>query len=849
MPSLAISAPSAEPGALPAPGRGRREAFERIWSEPSGIVGALRTINNVPIAHRYMVTAFGFFLVGGVLGLLLRLQLGTPENTLLDAVTYNQIFTMHGTTMMFLFVIPFIEALTTYVLPLMLGTRDLPFPRLTALSYWTYLFGGLFLYSSFLFGLAPDGGWFAYVPLSGKTFSPGLGMDFWDIGLSVAEVAAMGAAAEMITGILRMRAPGMSLTRLPLFAWSMLVTGVMIIFAFTPLVVGTALLELDRKGLTRFFDPGAGGKPLLWQHLFWMFGHPEVYIMFLPAAGIVSQVVQTFARRPVVGYRLMVLSMVGTGLLSFTLWIHHMFATGLSTLALGMTAAASLGIAVPSGVQVMSWLATLWTGRPVWRIPLLFVGGFLAIFVLGGLTGVMLAVVPFNLSTHDTFFVVGHFHYVLIGGVVFPLLAGLYYWLPKITGRRLDERLGRWNFWVMFVFFNVTFFPMHVAGLLGMPRRVYTYPHGLGWEIPNLISTVGSIGFAIGVLLFLVNVAWSLRRGRPAGADPWGGDTLEWVESSPPPAAQFARVPVVRSRHPLWEQRDLEAHDPATAGLLAALDEAPTRWRGGLVVSPWDARPVAIAHLPGATIFPFVLSVGFVLLFAAALVDDIVLAGFGALVSVGGIVGWFWPQASERIAIDELGVLPRGERLPLAVVGPISNGWWGTMVLILILATALVTLVASYAYLAAGAAWPSLSPGGGAAAGLACLALAAAVGGVWWATRSLGAHGARSRRAALAIALGLGAVSVGLGLMGYREAGVTPATSAYGSIVLALFLFQWLVMGLVLAMLGVAALWAWRAPSDVRGHATLVNAALVTYFALGSALVVVATIYLGPRVA
>ncbi len=387
MPSSLTSAPSAEPVARPAAGTGRRAAFERVWTDPPGWLGALRTINNVPIAHRYMVTAFAFFLVGGILGLLLRVQLGTPESTYLDAVTYNQIFTMHGTTMMFLFVIPFIEALATYVLPLQLGTRDLPFPRLTALSYWTYLFGGIFLYSSFLFGLAPDGGWFAYVPLTGKTFSPGLGMDFWDIGLSVAEVAAMGAAAEMITGILRMRAPGMSLTRLPLFAWSMLVTGVMIIFAFTPLIVGTALLELDRKLLTRFFDPTAGGKPLLWQHLFWMFGHPEVYIMFLPAAGIVSQVVQTFARRPIVGYRLMVLSMIGTGALSFTLWMHHMFTTGLSALALGMFAGASLGIAIPSGIQVMAWLATLWSGRPVWRTPLLFVGGFLAIFVLGGSPG------------------------------------------------------------------------------------------------------------------------------------------------------------------------------------------------------------------------------------------------------------------------------------------------------------------------------------------------------------------------------------------------------------------------------------------------------------------------------
>ncbi len=845
MPSSPTSAPCAERAARPAATAGGRAAFERTWSDPRGILGALRTINNVPIAHRYMVTAFAFFLVGGLLGVLLRIQLGTPENTFLDAVTYNQIFTMHGTTMMFLFVIPFIEALATYVLPLHLGTRDLPFPRLTALSFWTYLFGGIFLYSSFLFGLAPDGGWFAYVPLTGKTFSPGLGMDFWDIGLSVAEVAAMGAAAEMITGILRMRAPGMSLTRLPLFAWSMLVTGIMIIFAFTPLIVGTALLELDRKLLTRFFDPDAGGKPLLWQHLFWMFGHPEVYIMFLPAAGIVSQVVQTFARRPVVGYRWIVLSMVGTGALSFTLWMHHMFTTGLPALALGMFAGASLAIAIPSGIQVLAWIATLWTGQPVWRTPLLFVGGFLAIFVLGGLTGVMLAVVPFNWQTHDTHFVVGHFHYVLIGGVVFPLFAGLYYWLPKILGRRLDERLGRWNFWVMFVFFNVAFFPMHVAGLLGMPRRVYTYPAGLGWELPNFISSVGAAGFALGVLLFLVNLAWSGGRGRRAGPNPWGGDTLEWLETSPPPEAQFPRIPVVTSRNPLWDQATFVAPDPPTARVLSALDEAPTRWRGGLVVSPARAVPVAIVHLPSSTIFPFVLSVGFLLLFAAALLDSVTLAALGAVVSIVGVVGWFWPQASEGLAIAERGHAGPGE-LGLAVVGPASNGWWGTIVLIVILATALATLLASYAYLAAGAVWPGASPGGARAAGLGLAALAAGCGAARTAARSLGATRVGRRRLALGVAAGLHVAFVALGAVAYGDTGVTPETSAYGSIVLALFLFEWLVAGLALTMLGTAALWAWRAPADLRGHAVLVNATLVAWFTLVTALLGLATTYLGP---
>src|SRR5688572_17576639 len=353
------------------------EAFERTWSEPRGFVGMLRTINNIPVAHRYMLTAGVFFLVGGVQALLMRIQLGTPDNTFLDAETYNQLFTMHGTTMMFLVIIPFIEAVASYVLPLMLGTRDLPFPRLTALSYWTYLFGGLFLYSSFLVGAAPDGGWFAYAPLSGREFSPGLGLDFWDIGLSVAEVSAIGAAAELTIGILRMRAPGMALHRLPLFAWAMLITAVMLVLAFTPLIVGTAFLELDRKGWTRFFDAEAGGKPLLWQHIFWIFGHPEVYIMLLPAVGIVSQIVQTFARRPIVAYPAMVLSMLAIGFLSFGLWVHHMFTTGLSAVAMGFFTAASLMVAVPSGVLVLGWIATLWLGRPVWTTSLLFAVGFI----------------------------------------------------------------------------------------------------------------------------------------------------------------------------------------------------------------------------------------------------------------------------------------------------------------------------------------------------------------------------------------------------------------------------------------------------------------------------------------
>jgi cytochrome c oxidase subunit I+III len=822
----------------------RVQAFAETWHDPGGVIGFFQTIQNIPLSRRYMLAAFLFFLAAGAMALIMRLQLARPEAAVLDARTYNQLFTMHGTTMMFLFVIPFLEALAAYLLPLMLGTRDLPFPRMTALSFWTYVFGGLFLFSSFAFGLAPDGGWFAYVPLSGPRYSPGLGLDFWDIGLSVAEIAAMGAAAELIVGVLRMRAPGMSLARLPLFAWAMLVTGVMIIFAFTPLIVGTALLELDRKHLTRFFDPDAGGKPLLWQHIFWIFGHPEVYIMFVPAVGIVSHVVQAFTRRPVVGHTLMVLAILATAFLSFGLWVHHMFATGLAPLALAFFTVATMMIAIPNGIQVFAWITTMGAGRPRWHPALLFVTGFLAIFVLGGLTGVMLAAVPFNWQAHDSYFVVAHFHYVLIGGVVFPLFAGLYYWLPKITGRLLHERLGRWNFWLMFVFFNVTFLPMHVAGLLGMPRRVWTYADGLGWGGYNLVSTIGAWAFGAAVLLFVGNVGWSLRWGARAGTDPWGADTLEWSETSPPAEAQFARLPAVASRHPRWDPATATA-DPRLAATLDGLDHAPLGWRGVPVVSALEGRPVAVVHVPGPTMAPFVMSLGFVGLFAAALRDSVVLAVLGGVLTAGALVAWFWPRASERRALDELGVAAAG-RLPLAVAGPLSNGWWATLVLIAVLATALVTLVASYVYLGDGTlAWAPRAPALTVAAIAAGLSLSSGL--VMLAAVRVARRAVWLRRLALAGATALAAASLAVGRDEYAAIGSPAAESAYGSIVLALLGYQWLVTALALAMLTLAQLWAWLAPADLRGTGVLLNASLVVGFAVFNGVVVFAMVYVAPR--
>jgi cytochrome c oxidase subunit I+III len=831
-------------------------AFDRVWQAPSGLLGRLRTINNIPVARRYMATGFAFFLLGGVLALLMRIQLGSPDNTFLDPETYNQIFTMHGTTMMFLFVIPFIEAVANYMLPLMLGTRDLPFPRLTALSYWTYLFGGLLLYSSFLFGVAPDGGWFAYVPLTNRTFSPGINMDFWDIGLSVAEIAALGAAAELIVAVLRTRAPGMAINRLPVFAWAMLVTAFMIIFAFTPLIVGTAMLELDRKGLTSFFVPAAGGDPLLWQHLFWTFGHPEVYIMFLPAIGIVTHIVQTFARRPVVSYPLVVLSLVATGFLSFGLWVHHMFTTGIAPVAMGYFATASAIIAIPSGLQVAGWVATLWTGRPVWRSPLLFALAGLVIFVVGGITGVMVASVPFDQQAHDSYFVVAHFHYVLIGGSVFPLFAGLFYWLPKVTGRLMHEGVGRWSAAVMFVGFNIAFFPMHISGLLGMPRRVYTYQAGLGLDTWNLVSTIGAFAFASGVALVVGNFLWSLRRGAPAGDDPWQADTLEWSQSSPPPSAQFSRLPVVHDRHPLWgrnwgpapeDPEDVNAADAESRAEVRQMDHWPTRWRGTLVVALHDGRPEGIAHIPGPSIAPFVMSCGFLVLFAAAIVDHVagMLAGLGVIAVA--LVLWFRPQRSEAIAMEEM--RDADTTLSLVQHGPRSNGFWGTVVFLAILATALVAVVASFFYLrgherlagASGAepalAWPLV----------AMLALLAGAGASAAAVRAAGRARVGALRAALLVALVLAAFHLWVTMDVLGRAHLMPAANARDSAVLAVLGFQAVVVLVLVVMALVAQLWAWLRPLDPRGHAVGWNAGLVYGFAAASAVVTFVVVFLSPR--
>jgi len=824
----------------------RSRAFDDLWNQPTGRWKFFQQVNNIPIAQRYMGTAFAMFLVGGVLALLIRAQLIVPENKLVGAEAFNQLFTMHGTTMMFLFVIPFLEAIGTYFLPLLLGTRDLPFPRLTAFAYWTYAFGVVYIYSSFLFGVAPDGGWFAYPPLTLKEYSPGLNIDFWDIGLSVAEIAALGAAAEIIVAVLRMRVPGMGLSRLPIFAWSMLVFAVMIIFAFTPLIVGTAFLELDRKGVTFFFDPEHGGKPLLWQHIFWVFGHPEVYIMFIPAAGIATHIVQTFSRRSIVSYPLIVLSILAIAFLSFGLWVHHMFSTGLPTTALGFFAAASLVIAIPNGVQFFSWLATIWTGKPVWSTPMLFTIGFLIIFLLGGLTGVMVGVVPFDWQVHDSYFVVAHFHYVLIGGVLFPLFAGMYYWLPKMTGRMLSERLGKIQFWLMFVFFNVAFFPMHITGLHGMPRRVYTYEADLGWNGLNLISSIGAFGFALGVVLGLVNFFWSLRYGKQAGPNPWNGDSLEWSHSSPPPNAQFKYIPEVRGRHPMWDQDSLEPTDARFAKLVEPLQSAPTTWRGALVVSVREGAPTGIVHVAGPTAWPFLEAVAFLILFAGLLIERMVVIAPGVILAIVALIGWFWPKPSEANALAEIDIEGSEDRLPLFVYGRRSNGWWGTCVFVAIWSTAFFTSVASYFYLGEGPSgyWPPSVPN--LIFGLLATAAAlASIPTVHMFARTVPNGSPSMRRTGLALTALLHIILLGFAVLSLTTSDVRMET-AYGSSVAFLIGFQCVTAAILLAMLAGSFAWTWFKPADPRGWGFACNTSLVGYYAAANWLITFVVISITP---
>jgi cytochrome c oxidase subunit 1/cytochrome c oxidase subunit I+III len=623
-----------------------KHRLERTWSDPAGTSGFFSSVDHKRVGHRYLVTSFVFFLLGGIEALMMRTQLATPDAAVLDPDLYNRMMTMHGTTMFFLFLGTIIAAWGNYIIPLAIGARDMAYPRLNALSYWVFLFAGIFLYSSFFVGAIPDGGWFAYVPLT-TDYSEGLAMDFWALGVVFVGISTTVGAINFIVTVFKMRAPGMTMSRLPLVVWSTLTTSFMILLSFPAITLAPLLMAFDRIVGTHFFDAALGGDPLLWQHLFWFWGHPVVYIVFLPPIGWLYMIIPTFAGRPIAGYTWAVAATVATGFISFGVWVHHMFATGLPDVTASFFSVASLGVSFPTAVAFFVFTATLWTARRIrWTAAMLWAIGALISFAIGGISGVMVAIMPFDWQAHDTYFVVAHLHYVLVAGNVLPMFAAFHYWLPKVTGWMLDERLGKISFWVTTIGLHLLFFPQHWLGLVGMPRRVYTYPSGLGWDTANLVSTAGAYMFAAGVLIAIGNFFVSRRRAVPAGPNPWGAGTLEWATTSPVASYNFAQIPVVRDRYPLWTD------DGDVVDIPVGIEPQP----GGVVLAPrehhhetletvgLDARYCGVLVLVGPSYWPLGVAVSTFLAFFGFLIHNAVTLSAGLVAVAGSMVGWHWDE-------------------------------------------------------------------------------------------------------------------------------------------------------------------------------------------------------------
>jgi cytochrome c oxidase subunit I+III len=619
------------------PGLQRVERLERIWVEPRGVLGWLTTTDHKRIGLLYFFTTLAFFGAGGLEALLMRTQLAQPNEKVLSPETYDQLMTMHGVTMIFLFVIPMTTgAFGNYLIPLMIGARDMAFPRMNALSYWLFLGSGLFMYASVFMHVAPNAGWFDYVPLALKEFNPGRNIDFYALGLIFNAVSTTAAAINFIVTIFKLRAPGMSMNRMPLFCFAMLAVSLSLIFALPSLTIDLVYLELQRNLGFHFFDVAHGGDPLLWQHLFWLFGHPEVYIIILPAFGIATSIIPTFSKRKMIAFPLVALAELLVAFIGFGVWAHHMFATGLPTITLVFFAAASMMVVIPSTIQVFAWTVTVALGRPEFRTPLLFIGGFIVFFVLGGLTGIMFAAIPFDQATTDTYFVVAHFHFIIFGAAVFPILGGMYYWFPKVTGRLYDEGLAKLSFWLTFVGTALTFFPMHLIGLLGMPRRVYTYPSSLGWGAYNLSETIGAFILTAGLLLIFWNLAYSRFRGAPAGPDPFFGGTLEWATTSPPPPYNFPVIPTVTSAYPNWDAEDRQADLRRLERGEHVLDEGHETPASTVI----DAVPDEVLEMPGESPWPLAVAVCTGLLFVMLLTQHYVVAGVFAGFALLCVAAW-----------------------------------------------------------------------------------------------------------------------------------------------------------------------------------------------------------------
>jgi cytochrome c oxidase subunit I+III len=846
-PRTAPGDPEPERGPIdPALRRAQEERLLAVWETPKGL-RYWSSVNNSDVGVWYTGATFFFLLFGGALALVMRAQLAVPDNDLVSADLYNQAFTVHGSVMMFLFAIPVFEAIAVLFLPQMMGARDLPFPRLSAFGFWAFLIGGLFLSGSIFFDAAPAGGWFMYPPLTSR-YQPGIGPDIWLLGFSFIEVAAIAAAVEMIVGALKCRPPGMRINLIPLYAWYVLVAAAMILFAFPPLIAGSLLLEVERAFHWPFFDPAGGGDPLLWQHLFWLFGHPEVYIIFLPSVALIAMIVPTFARTPMVGYTWIVLAAVGTGFLSFGLWVHHMFTTGLPGISLALFSAASQAVAIPTGVQIFCFLATVAAGRTVRSVPMLYTFGSLVIFVLGGLTGVMVGLAPFDFQAHDTFFVVGHFHYVLIGGALFPIFAGCYYFFPLINGKLLSERLGRIGFWLAFVGFNVAFFPMHLTGLRGMPRRVFTYPADLGWDALNLVSSAGAFVLAAGVAV----IFWDLLR--PKGREPysprnpWRAGTLEWLQEMPGKPWGIRSIPEIDSRYPLWDQPRFERDVDEGRFYLPDAEEGR---RETIVTSPVDATPQLCQRLPSSSFVTLAAAVTVGGFFIFGTYHRWWLAGASLLAALGVIVYWLW-VGTALIPEKPAKSVGLGLTLPLYRSGPSSVGWWAMVITMLADVSAFVSLVFGYFFFwtlhgdfppdpaaGPGTLWPTLA---------AVLVVAS-----WIATLLARRFNRGDRAAAFYAALGAATLLALAGaaalLAGPWRSGLDPTTHVYPATVW--ILVAWTALhigvGVIMQLYCLARRLAGR--MDARHDIDLVNVAVYWHFCLLTVLTTVAVIAGFPLVA
>ncbi|WP_111557283.1 cytochrome c oxidase subunit I [Paracoccus sediminilitoris] len=775
----------------------RHRALSRIWASDPGWRGWFTSVNHTDLGRMFMAVSAFFFIVGGILAMLIRAQLASPRSAFLGPDHYNQIFTMHGTIMMFLFAIPMFEGLAVYLLPKMLGSRDLAFPRLTAYGFWCYVFGGGMMIFSLLAGIAPDSGWFMYPPLSSTINSPGINSDFWLIGITFVEISAIAAAVEITVTILRYRAPGMSLARMPIFAWYALVTAVMILTGFPPLILGSILLELERAFGLPFFQVAEGGDALLWQHLFWLFGHPEVYIIFLPAAGAISTILPVMSRTRLLGHQWVIAAAISLAVLSFGLWVHHMFTTGIPHLALAFFSAASTLVAVPTAVQIFAWIGTIAKGRPQLHLPMMWMLSFFATFVIGGLTGVMVAVVPFDWQAHDTYFIVAHLHYVLIGGFVFPMLGALYYWMPHVTGRKTFFKLGTTAFWLIVVGFHGTFLLLHWVGLLGMRRRIDTFDPGQGWEVINIIASVSSfvmaIGFALVVIDVVVNAAVAIRGSR----DPWGAGTLEWAMPTPAAPYNFASLPQITSREPLWDTPELPVQLARGEGYLG--DPSRNR-RETLTVEPTTGTPEYIVVFPGNTALPVLMSAVTGLFFMGMLIKAYWLVPISGVGVLGCALVWAWGL---RRTTPE-GLLPVGRGLSLPVASEVAHppGWWGSLFLLLANGTFFGSLLFGYAFLWTIApnwppqAWaqPGLLPLALLAGGAGVALVAARVRKLWWLT------------CAAMLAMALAAVMV-------LRAAPDPTQHAYAATVWVLAGYAILHQGLALIMA------AFFGATRIAGHA------------------------------